>query len=105
MRALEGFQLRFELVGRERVVGVEKLNIATARSIQTAIARVGKPAVFLFDESNSRVRLRQFTRDLATVVARAVVDDEAFPIGVCLRLHALHGFAQKSPLIETRHDD
>src|SRR5688572_7259554 len=46
-----------------------------------------------------------FTRDIRSVVGRAIVDEQQLPLGVILRQHALDGFAQERRSIQEDGDD
>jgi hypothetical protein len=97
--------LNREFVGRELVIRIEELDVRPAGEGEGAIARGRGAGILLTNDADARVALAETARHVGAVVGRTVVDDDALPIGMRLREHALDCIGKKAGLVVDRDDD
>jgi hypothetical protein len=103
--ACEGRPLRGEPVTVHPVVGVDAGDERAATMREAAVQRRDDPLVWGAHHDETRVARREPARDRERVVARAVVDDDALPVGVALTRDRGERRRERRRCIESRQEN
>ena len=94
-------ELRFE----PEIVGVEKRDQIAARVFQTGVARFAEPAILLKEILDALVAGDELLNDAASVVARPIVNNDQFTIGLSLSDDRPDGVGNVFAGVVSWHDD